>query len=120
MTQSPLDLRKFGPVGQVIKNNAAFKFYLECEDYAKAVDEGVLDYEGLAVDLLTSVKANKPKYSEIFFDTPFGRGIGRLSVDPWNHWIATSDGKEVAKYNALIAQGMTPAQAVSKLSGVPL
>lgn len=120
VTQSPLDLRKFGPVGQVIKNNAAFKFYLECEDYAKAVDEGVLDYEGLAVDLLTSVKANKPKYSEIFFDTPFGRGIGRLSVDPWNHWIATSDGKEVARYNSLIQQGLSPAEAVSKLSGVPL
>lgn len=120
VTQSPLDLLKFGPVGTVIKNNAAFKFFLECEDYKKAVDQGVLDYQGLAVDLLTSIRANKPKYSEIFFETPLGKGVGRLAVDPWNHWVATSSHEDVAAFNTLIKQGIPPVEAISKLSGVPI
>ncbi len=116
--QSMLDLLDFGPVGRVIFDNAAYKFYLEGKEYGAAVDSGLLDFKGLALDLLTSVKNNKPKYSEMFLDTPFGAGVARLAVDKWTYWVNTSDGGDVAKYEKLIAEGLTPHEALIKLSGV--
>lgn len=116
--QSMLDLLSFGPIGQVIYANAAYKFYLEGLEYASAVEKGVLDFQGLALDLLVSVKNSKPRYSELFLDTPFGAGVARLAVDKWTYWVNTSDGDEVAKYDRLLAEGYTPHDALTKLSGI--
>lgn len=118
--QSPLDIAKFGAIGRVIKANAMFKFLLMSEDYGAAADQKILDYSGLALDLLKEVKTNRPKYSEIFFETPMGRGVGRLAVDPWTHWINTTAPDDVSKYNTLIEAGKSPMEAISILSGVPL
>lgn len=118
--QSMVDLDSFGSIGDVLVNNGAYKFMLQGKDYAKAIDLGLIDYEGLAVDLLTSIRNNKPRYSELFLDTPFGAGIGRLVVDPWNYWVNTSDGGDIAKYMQLREQGKTPIQAISDLSGIPV
>lgn len=116
--QSPLDFLKFGPVGRVIKSNAAYKFMLQSDDYEKAVDEKVLDYAGHALNILKGVKNNKPKYSEIFFETPLGRGVGRLAVDPWNYWINTSAPDEVSAFNTLVKSGVDPMNALIQLSGI--
>lgn len=116
--QSIIDLKSFGSIGDVLLNNAAYKFMLEGKDYPKAIAEGLLDYQGLAVELLTSIKNNKPRYSEMFLETPFGAGVARLAVDPWNYWVNTSAGDEVARYQALIRQGKKPIEAISCLSGV--
>lgn len=118
--QSILDASSFGTIGDVILNNAAYKFYLEGKDYQKAVDEGILNYKGLDVDLVTSIKNNKPRYSEMYLDTPFGRGAARLAVDPWTYWVNTSAGKEVAAFEALVKQGFQPLEALVKLSGVKI
>src|ERR1700722_2982894 len=117
ITQSPLDLRAFGPAGAVIKANSAFKFFLESSDYQEAVNTGVLEYGGLLLDLAKTVKNNRPRYSEVLFDTPFGSGVGRLCVDPWTYWMNTSTATEVAKFKRLIAQGITPKQAIDQLAG---
>ena len=116
--QSILDTLSFGSIGPVVMNNAAYKFYLEGKDYQQAISQEVINYSGLTVDLLQSVKNNKPRYSEVFLDTPMGRGIARLAVDPWNYWVNTSDGKDVAAYKALLKQGANPYEALCKLSGV--
>lgn len=118
--QSILDLNMFGPIGQVLKSNAAYKFFLFSEDYGKARDIKLIEKEGLAFDLLESVRNNKPRYSEIYWETPFGQGIGRMVLDPWNYWMATSDADEFKAYQDLVNRGFTPAQALSHLSGVPL
>lgn len=118
VTQSPLDLPNFGPAGRVINGNSAFKFFLESNTYGEAIRQGILDYEGLLEDLVKSIRNAKPNYSEILFDTPFGRGAGRLCLDPYNYWVNTTDPSEVAKYDALVAKGLAPREAMLKLSGL--
>lgn len=117
VTQSPLDLLKFGNAGGVIKANAAFKFFLQCSDYEEAVAKGVLPYQGLHLELAKSVKNNRPHYSEVLFDTPFGAGIGRLCMDKFLYWVYTSAADEVAAYEALTRTGLTPLQALKRLAG---
>ena len=118
VTQSPLDLLRFGSAGGVIKSNSAFKFFLESDDYRNAVQQGVLEYQGLLLELAAGVKNNKPKYSEVLFDTPYGAGVGRLCMDPWSYWMYTSAPTEVARFKGLMAQGLTAKQTIDKLSGV--
>lgn len=118
ITQSPLDLAKFGPAGEVIKSNSAFKFFLECEDYPEAVKRGILDYSGLHLELAKSIKNQKPRYSEILFETPFGAGVSRLHVDPFTYWMNTSTGHEVSRFKKLLRIGLNTTEAMQHLSGV--
>jgi len=117
VTQSYLDLEKFGPSGDVIRANAAYKFLMESEDYREAAKKNLLDYEGLALELVASIKNNKPRYSELFLDTPYGKGPARLVVDPWNYWVATSAGDEVKKFMTLLSQTDDVVQVIETLSG---
>ncbi len=90
VTQSINDLELFGRVGKVIYSSSAFKFYLQADDIEKAKNAKVIDYGDFEITLLKSVRQNRPKYSEIFMDTPFGSGVARLVVDPFSYWIYTS------------------------------
>lgn len=116
ITQSPLDLEKFGPVGEIIKANSAFKFFLESDDYAEADRRGIIDYKGLQAELALSVKNKRPNYSEILFDTPFGIGVGRLCVDRWTYWMNTSSGADFARFRQEIQAGLSPLDALNKLA----
>lgn len=115
--QSILDKKQFGGVGEVIFSNSAFKFFLESPDFEKAKDEKLISYDPFTMRMLTSVGSNKPHYSEIFMDTPFGVGVARLVVDKkFNYYIYTSDAGEYSKIEALVNTGMTYADAILKLS----
>lgn len=113
--QSVMDLQSFGDVGGVIWDNAATKFLLQGETYGRAADAKIISHEGFTLDLLKSVTNNKPNYSEVFVDSPFGIGVGRLVVDPHTYWMNTSAADEVARYSKLIAIGLSPAQAIEAL-----
>lgn len=104
--QSPLDIGKMGKVGEVITGNAAFKFWLNCpaEDWAKAVKRDVVPYTGLAYELVASVKSQRPRYSEVFVETPVGAGVGRLCVDRWTYWMNTSSGEDYRRFNEAVAR----------------
>jgi len=115
VAQSVLDLQTFGDVGDVIWDNSATKFLLQGDSYGKAAKKGVIPYEGFTLNLLKSVSNNKPNYSEVFIDSPFGIGIGRIVVDPHTYWMNTSAPEEVARYNKLLGIGLTPAQAIDAL-----
>ncbi len=117
VTQSLLDLLKFGEAGDVIRTNAAYKFYLESDDYAAAAKQNLLDYEGLALALINTVKNNKPRYSEVFLDTPFGRGPARLVVDPWTYWVNTSAGNDVRTFHQLMDETGDVVQTLEILTG---
>jgi conjugal transfer ATP-binding protein TraC len=62
--QSILDTKNFGTVGSVMLNNAAFRFFLESNDYTQAINEKILSYQGLEQELLLSLKSNRPHYSD--------------------------------------------------------
>jgi len=118
VTQSLLDLLKFGDSGDVIRSNAEYKFLMQSSDYLKSAEEKVLEFEGLALDLVCSVKNKKPRYSEMFLDTPFGKGPVRLVVDPWTYWVNTSAGGEVQQFNKLHDEGMPVVEILETLSGI--
>jgi len=115
ITQSPLDLRGFGEAGVVIKSNSAFKFFLESTDYEAAVKEGILDYQGLLLDLAKSVRNTPPRYSEILFDTPFGAGVARLCADRFTYWMNTTTATEVAAFKHQLKLSKSPTAAIEAL-----
>lgn len=118
ITQSILDLSLFGDVGQVILANSAYKYFLESPDFDKAKSQNLIDYDDFTMKVLKSVKSSRPNYSEIFMDTPFGFGVGRLIVDPFSYYVYTSDARDFQKVEDLMKQkGLSYAQAISELAG---
>jgi len=115
ITQSLLDFKQFGSVGDVIRANSAFKFYLESSDFELARFQGYIDCSDFVMKILKSLKSNKPKYSEIFMDTPFGQGLARLAVDPYNYYVYTSDARELAQIEEMVAGGMDYAAAIEEM-----
>lgn len=115
ITQSPLDLKNFGKIGDVLNSNSAFKFFLQSPDFEKAQQEKLIDFDPFSLELLKTTESKRPYYSEIFMDTPFGKGVGRLVVDPYSYYVYTSDGKEVAEIESLVAQGMPYENALSEM-----
>ena len=115
ITQSLLDMIAFGSVGKVIRNNSAFKFYLKSTDFEQALNEKLIEYTPFVMDILKSVTSNAPYYSEIFIDSPFGVGVGRLAIDPFNYYANTSTGSEVEEIDALIAGGLPVEEAIDEM-----
>jgi conjugal transfer ATP-binding protein TraC len=107
ITQSLLDLLQFGSVGKVIRSNSAFKFMLQSPDFEQAANEKLIDYSPFIMEMLKSLASNPPKYSEIFIDSPFGVGVGRLVVDQFNYFTNTSSAGEVDMIDGLIDSGIS-------------
>lgn len=118
--QSPLDLEALSGLGSVVKANAQWGYFLESKMYHEAVKKGLLPNisDGFPLKLLSSVRNVRPRYGEVFIDCPLGMGVARLCVDPWRYWLSTSDGKDVAAYDALVKSGIEPVDALIQLSGV--
>ena len=114
-TQSLLDRQLFGSIGNIIWNNADYKFMLESSDYEAALTEKLISYDQFTVEILKSVKKNSSKYSEIYMDTPYGSGVVRLSVDPFSYYLFTSDAKEIAEMEAMVASGMSYREAIHEM-----
>jgi conjugal transfer ATP-binding protein TraC len=112
--QSIMDVTLMGAVGKVALSNAAYKFLLtsKSNQYPQAVEEGLIDYKGFSLNLLTSLCNNKPNYSEIFTDTPQGCGVVRLIVDPFRYLVNTTEAREVAIFNQALDEGKTPYEAL--------
>ena len=115
VSQSPMDSISFGSVGPVINANSPFKFLLQTDDIRKAKRAGVFDYNDFEINLMTTVESQKPRYSEIFMDTPHGKGVGRLIVDPYTYFVYTSDNDDKNRIQALVDQGMDYDQAICTL-----
>ncbi len=115
VTQSPLDLYNFGKVGDVIRANSAFKFYLQSSDFDQAHKLNLIDLDPFTFKLLKTTASKKPFYSEIFFDTPLSKGVGRLIVDKFLYYINSSEKHEVAEIEEMVAQGKTYAEAIETM-----
>jgi len=112
VTQSILDIRQFGSVGDVILANSAFKLFLQSTDFDRAKSQGLIDYDDFVMALLKSMASKRPYYSEIFIDSPFGAGVVRLSVDPHSYYLYTSDASEIAEIEERVRLGDTYAEAI--------
>jgi len=115
ISQSLLDLKQFGRVGTVIRGNSAFTFLLESADFDQAKADKLINYDEFTMNWLKTIKSDKPQYSEIFMDTPFGVGIVRLTVDDYSYYTYTSFGPEIAEMEAMIDQGMTYDEAIKEM-----
>ena len=114
VVQSPLDLES--GVGGIVRSNSAWKFLLESGDYPAAMQQKLFDFGGPFVnDLLFGVKRAGSRYSEMFVETPFGKAVARLVVDPFSYYVYTSKASEVAQIEALVASGMDYASAIRSL-----
>jgi len=118
--QSLTDLASFGDIGEVMIENAAYKFLLQGSTYRKAADQKIVDYSGLALDLVDSVQNMKPRYSEIFIDGPRGQGVMRLVIDKWNAVVCSSEPSDTERFEKALSSGKTPLEAVSDISGIPV
>jgi conjugal transfer ATP-binding protein TraC len=117
ITQSILDLRIFGSIGHVIMANSAFKFLLEANDFDMAESEKLINYPPFVMKLLKTIKSSRPKYSELFIDSPLGIGPARLAVNPYLYYLFTSDAAEIAEIEQMIVVGgMTYDQAIIEMA----
>ncbi len=114
--QSVRDIIKFGDVGDVMLENSAFKLFLESSAYAKAIEEKIIDYDGIVKELLLSLKSSRPHYSEIFIDAPSGVGVSRLMVGPYGYAVATTDANEVSEIESYQAQGLSIDEALEEFA----
>jgi len=115
ITQSLLDLKMAGDVGNVIQANSAYKFYLESSDFERARQEKIIDYDPFIMGMLKDIQNRRPNYSEVFVDGPEGQGVMRLVVDPYSYYIYTSDADDNAKIDSYVQGGATYAEAISKM-----
>lgn len=115
ITQGVTDRKQFGAVGDIIWMNADFKFLLEAGDFDQALSDKLLNYDPFTMELLKSVKTNTPMYSEIFCDTPFGRGVVRLAVDRFSYFVYTSHPDENSEMKALRKTGMSWTEVIHEM-----
>lgn len=115
ITQSVVDVKQFGDVGNVIFSNSAFKLFLQSSTYEKAQSEKIIDYHPFVLDVLKSVKSARPRYSEIFLDSPVGTGVVRLVVPPFLYYMFTTDATESAHIESLVNGGMSYAEAIDAM-----
>ena len=112
--QSIMDAKLLGDVGEVALANAGYKFLLSSKSgqYNIACDQKILDYPQFTQNILSSLKNNKPNYSEFYLESPQGSGVLRLTVDSWRYWVNTSESEEQNRYYTHIKQGKTPYEAL--------
>ncbi|WP_305045028.1 TraC family protein [Geoalkalibacter sp.] len=115
ISQSIQDMYDFGASGKAIWGNTPFKVFLESPDFGRAAKEGLLEYDDFTMSILRSIKGAKPRYSELFIDTPLGRGAARLMVDPFTYFMCTSDATENAQIYRMVEAGLSFHEAIYEM-----
>ncbi|OGH01697.1 MAG: hypothetical protein A2600_09860 [Candidatus Lambdaproteobacteria bacterium RIFOXYD1_FULL_56_27] len=115
VTQSILDLEKFGPVGDVIMANSSYKWFLASVDFNRAREKKLIDYDEFTMRILNTVQTQRGMYSEIFVKTDKSFGVVRLAIDPFSYYVYTSDPEEVSAIEQLVATGLTYPEAIREL-----
>lgn len=105
-----------GRTGQAILENSDFLFLLmqKPESLVSLRKHERLVLGDAEFDLLKSVHRGDG-YSEIYFFSPTGRGIGRLVVPRETQLRYTTNSDEVAKIERLEREGFTTEEAINKL-----
>lgn len=101
-------------VGVAIAENSANKLLLgqKAEVIDRLVQTSKLAMAPGLVTLLKSVHSVKGRFSEVFFITDSGAGVGRIVVDPATRLLLSSDAVDVAALDAARARGLSLKDAI--------
>ncbi len=105
-------------VGAAIVNNSAHMFLLRQKEESidRIKKEGQLALGEFGYELLKTVHTVPGRYSEIFFKTPFGSGIGRLYTPDQLKLLFSTKPDEVEAIRRLREQGLSLLEAVGQLA----
>lgn len=120
VTQSVNDLYN-SPTGKAIAENSANMYLLgqKAETVNQLKKEGRLPLCDAGYELLKTVHTISGVYSEIFFLTERGSGIGRLMVDPFHKLLYSSKAEDVMAIKTLTDAGMSTENAILTLLKCP-
>ena len=116
-TQSLTDLYA-REVGVAIAENSEHKLLLQQSGDVidRVVEDRQLALSPSEIKLLKSVRSVKGRYSEVFFrTTERGAGVGRILLDPASRLLFSTTAEDVARLDALRAQGFSLDEAVDRL-----
>jgi conjugal transfer ATP-binding protein TraC len=113
VTQSINDLQK-SDAGKAIAENAAFSLILKQKEatITNAEKNDLMSMPAVGYRLLKKVTTEAGHYSEIFFNTNRGMGIGRLIVDPMRVVMYSTRAKDNAKIDAYTNNGVPLEEAM--------
>ncbi len=113
ITQSINDLYD-SPSGRAIAESSAHKLLLgqQAEAIEQIKEQKRLPLADHGYELLKTVKTIPGKYSEIFFMSPYGSGIGRLVVDNFHKLLYSTSAKDIHALNQYRKQGKTIEEAI--------
>lgn len=117
ITQSISDFFQ-SEVTRTIWKNSAHRWLLGQKGDAieEAKREKYLDIGDHGFRILRSVKTVPGEYSEIFLETPMGYGVGRLIVPPVLRKLFSTEPNDVARIEALKAQGYSLVAAAERVA----
>lgn len=113
VTQSVQDLYR-NATGEAIARNAANMYLLgqKAEDIAGLERDEKLPLSSGGYGLLKTVHTVPGAYSEIFFLTEYGAGVGRLIVDPFSQLLYSTKPDDVQAIQNKRAEGYAVEQAI--------
>lgn len=116
ITQSVTDLYD-SPTGRAIAENSANMYLLgqKPEAISALEKEERLPISKAGYNLLKTVHTQVGAYSEIFFMTSYGGGIGRLIVDKYHQLLYSTHPKDVHAIKERRRQGMSIAEAIDSI-----
>ena len=117
ITQNLADLY-MNESGRAVADNADFYFLLrqKPESITQLMESKKLILNEAYRDLLLSLRKVTGKYSEIFFYTPLGKGVGRFIPDPFTYWLFTTDPNDLQKIKELKQKGYSTTEAIKILA----
>ena len=116
ITQSLNDLYS-SPSGVAIAENSAnlYLLYQKPETIESIKRQNRLMIGDGGYTFLKSVHTVTGQYSEIFFVTSYGVGIGRLMVDKYTKLLYSTHPDDIKKISERISRGMTTAEAIEDI-----
>ncbi|NVP00689.1 type IV secretion system protein TraC [Photobacterium damselae subsp. damselae] len=116
ITQSILDLQK-SSAGRAIAENAANSLILQQKEstITSAEKDNLMSLPDVGYRLLRKVVSHRGVYSEIFFNTGAGMGIGRLIVDPHRIMMYSTNAKDNSLIDSYLNQGLSIPQALERV-----
>ncbi|MFL1706541.1 TraC family protein [Campylobacter sp. MOP7] len=92
ITQGISDFEK-NPATRAIFDTSEWKFFFQQnqESIVAAAKRGSLNFDQASIDLMKTIKAQRPYYSEVFVKNSASSFIGRVIVDRLNYWIYTNN-----------------------------
>jgi len=116
VTQSVLDLYT-NDTGRAIVENSANMYLLKQKGEAinRIKEMGRLPLTDGGYELLKTVTTVPRAYSELYFITEYGQGIGRLFVDPFQALVYSTNANDVNELNKKKSEGMSIEESINQL-----